>query len=231
MPTYINNAFCRNCSKKLNIFQHLSDEEIDFINDHRHEVVFNPGETIFKQGGALTHIACMTSGYGKVYIEGMNKKNLVLNILRPTEMIGGPGLFNDYRHHYSVSAITDVIACFIDVEAFMEVAGKNSKFNVALFEWINKKGVRNFEKLINLTQKQMPGRIADALLYLADVVYENNKFTAHVSRQDIADLAAMSKESAIRIIKEFKESKLINCEGNDFQILDHQGLRKISQTG
>ena len=113
----------------------------------------------------------------------------------------------------------------------MEVAGKNSKFNVALFGWINKKGVRNFEKLINLTQKQMPGRIADALLYLADMVYENHKFTAHVSRQDIADLAAMSKESAIRIIKEFKESKLINCEGNDFQILDHQGLQKISQTG
>ena len=231
MPTYINNAICRNCSNKLNLFQHLTDEELSYINENRHEVKFNPGETIFKQGGALTHIACMTSGYGKVYIEGTHKKNLVLNILRPTEMIGGPGLFNDFRHHYSVSAIGDVIACFIEIEAFMEVTRQNTKFAQELFKWINQKGVRNFEKLINLTQKQMPGRIADALLYLSNVVYENDTFTANISRQDIADLAAMSKESAIRIIKEFKESGLITCEGNDFKILQADALQKISLTG
>ena len=231
MPSYTNTVFCKNCSKKLNIFHFLTEEETDYINEHRHEVRFNPGETIFKQGGALTHIACMTAGYGKVYIEGVNKKNLVLSILRPTEMIGGPGLFNDYRHHYSVSAIDEVIACFIEVEAFIEVSKQNQEFTAELFKWINSKGVRNFEKLINLTQKQMPGRIADALLYLSNVVYENNEFTVNISRQDIADLAAMSKESAIRIIKEFKESKLITCEGNNFEILDAEALQKISQTG
>ncbi len=231
MPTYINNAVCHNCSKKLNIFQFLTNEEVDYINENRHEVKFNPGETIFKQGGALTHVACLTSGYGKVYIEGIHKKNLVLNILRPTEMIGGPGMFNDFRHHYSVSAIDDVIACFIKVEAFMEIANQNTVFANELFKEINQKGVRNFEKLINLTQKQMPGRIADALLYLSNVIYENNTFTVNISRQDIADLAAMSKESAIRIIKEFKDSGLITCEGNDFKILDMETLQKISQTG
>ncbi|PKP29533.1 MAG: hypothetical protein CVU00_15125 [Bacteroidetes bacterium HGW-Bacteroidetes-17] len=231
MPTYINSAFCKDCSKKLNIFHFLTDDEMNFINEHRHEVKFNPGETIFKQGGAFTHVACLTSGYGKVYIEGMNKKNLVLNILRPTEMIGGPGLFNDFRHHYSVSAIDDVVACFIEVESFMEVAKQNKEFASELFKWINQKGVRNFEKLINLTQKQMPGRIADALLYLSNSVYESDKFTVNISRQDIADLAAMSKESAIRIIKEFKESGFITCEGNDFNILEPKALHKISQTG
>jgi CRP/FNR family transcriptional regulator, polysaccharide utilization system transcription regulator len=231
MPSYINTVFCKNCTKKLNIFNFLTDEETAYINEHRHEVRFNPGETIFKQGGALTHIACMTSGYGKVYIEGMNKKDLVLNILRPTEMIGGPGMFNDYRHHYSVSAIDEVTACFIEVEAFIEVSKQNTEFTLELFKWINSKGVRNFEKLINLTQKQMPGRIADALLYLSNVIYENNAFTVNISRQDIADIAAMSKESAIRIIKEFKESKLITCEGNNFEILDIEALQKISQTG
>jgi len=113
----------------------------------------------------------------------------------------------------------------------MEVAKQNKEFASELFKWINQKGVRNFEKLINLTQKQMPGRIADALLYLSNSVYESDKFTVNISRQDIADLAAMSKESAIRIIKEFKESGFITCEGNDFNILEPKALHKISQTG
>ena len=146
-------------------------------------------------------------------------------------MIGGPGMFNDYRHHYSVSAISEVTACFIKVEAFIEVSMKNAEFTKALFKWINTKSVRNFEKLINLTQKQMPGRIADTLLYLSEQIYEHKAFTVNISRQDIADVAAMSKESAIRIIKEFKESGFITCEGNDFEILDFEALRKISQTG
>lgn len=231
MPTYINNSLCRNCSAKLNIFQLLTDEENDFINENRHEVKFNPGETIFKQGGALTHIACLTSGFGKIYIEGIHKKNLILKIAKAGEMIGGPGLFNDFRHHYSVSAIGDVIACFIEVDAFMTVSKQNVKFAEELFKWLNKKGVHHIERLTNLTQKQMPGRIADALTYLSNEVYENKVFTVNISRQDIADLAAMSKESAIRIIKEFKESGIITCEGNDFNILQMDALQKISQTG
>ena len=198
----------------IGCFRHLDANELAFIEEKKTRLTYLKGETIFKQGGALTHIACMTAGYGKVYIEGVNKKNLVLSILRPTEMIGGPGLFNDYRHHYSVSAIDEVIACFIEVEAFIEVSKQNQEFTAELFKWINSKGVRNFEKLINLTQKQMPGRIADALLYLSKVIYENDTFTVNISRQDIADLAAMSKESAIRIIKEFKEANAYIYRGD-----------------
>lgn len=231
MPSFVNAVFCQNCSKKLNLFRFLTDEETSYINEHRHEVKFNRGETIFKQGGALTHVACITTGFAKVYIEGINKKNLLLKILRPTEMLAGPGMFNDFRHYYSVKAIDEVTACFIEVEAIMEVVKQNNIFSTEFIKWINQRGVRYFEKLINLTQKQMPGRIADALIYLSKEIYENDKFTVNINRQDIADLAAMSKESAIRIIKEFRESKVIKCVGNYFEILDFPALQKISQTG
>ena len=66
MAKFVKTVFCQNCSKQLNIFNHLTDEESDFINEHRHEVQFNSGEMIFKQGGALTHIACVTTGFGKI---------------------------------------------------------------------------------------------------------------------------------------------------------------------
>jgi CRP/FNR family transcriptional regulator len=41
----------------------------------------------------------------------------------------------------------------------------------------------------------------------------------------------MSKESAIRILKEFKEDGILSVEGNNFHILQLQQLRKISETG
>ncbi len=46
----------------MNIFCHLSDDQLEYINKDRFEVHFRKGEVIFKQGGPLTHIACLTTG-------------------------------------------------------------------------------------------------------------------------------------------------------------------------
>lgn len=231
MADFINTVVCLDCPKKINFFSYLNEKEIKFINEHRHEVKFNPGETILKQGGALTHAICLNSGMGKIYVEGIYKKNVLLKIIKPTELLAGPGMFTDFRHHYTVVALTDAIACFIEMDAFKHIVKSNSKFAIGLISWINTQGIKNFERIINLTQKQMHGRIADVLIYLSEMIYNNNFFSANISRQDIADFAAMSKESAIRIIKEFKDAGIIIVNGNRFEILNLKALKSISKTG
>lgn len=186
---------------------------------------------IFKQQTALTHIVCLTSGMTKIYTEGLNKKNLILKIAKPVELIGGPGLFTDCRHHFSMSALVDCSACFIEVQAFKNVIEQNSDFALETLKHVNLLSIAHIDRAINLTQKQMPGRMADALLYLSNKVYENKVFTTNLSRQDIADLSAMSKESAIRVLKEFKDTGLITVDGDTFYIVNQEGLVKISQTG
>jgi len=49
--------------------------------------------------------------------------------------------------------------------------------------------------------------------------------------QDLADMSGMSKESAIRILREFKDENIIQVNGNDFEIINSEHLVKISQTG
>jgi CRP/FNR family transcriptional regulator len=222
---------CLHCTDKIGIFSSLTSEELVYINNNRHNVNFNAGEMIFKQQTALTHIVCLTSGMTKIYTEGLNKKNLILKIAKPVELIGGPGLFTDCRHHFSMSALVDCSACFIEVQAFKNVIEQNSDFALETLKHINLLSIAHIDRAINLTQKQMPGRMADALLYLSNKVYENKVFTTNLSRQDIADLSAMSKESAIRVLKEFKDTGLITVDGDTFYIVNQEGLVKISQTG
>jgi CRP/FNR family transcriptional regulator len=85
--------------------------------------------------------------------------------------------------------------------------------------------------VISLTQKNMHGRIADALFYLSEKVYAANPFNMSISRQDLADLSGMSKESAIRILKEFKDDGILRIDGSLFEILKIQQLKQISYTG
>ncbi len=231
MPQFLSLRHCSDCNLKLSIFKYLNESELDFVNRNRQEVVFETGETIFKQGAPMTHIICLTHGMAKVYMEGIDKKNLMLKIIKPVEMVGGPGLFVDNLQHYSVVTLRKSMACYIDVIAFKELLIQNKEFMIAFIQHMNHQSLRMFDKLLNLTQKQMPGRIADLILYLSGSIYEKQIFDLEISRQDIADFTAMTKESAIRVLKEFRDSGIINLEGNRLEIINLASLEQISRSG
>lgn len=220
---------CNCCNLKLNIFRFLTHTELEEVNKTRFEVRFNKGETIFKQGGPLTHIACLTEGMAKVYLEGGNNKNIILKILGPAELVGGPGFQVDNRHHFSATAIGDCKACFIDVQSFENALKSNMPFTLEFIKHLNNATIHLYNKLTSLTGKNMHGRIADALIYLSAIIYKNDVFTTTLSRQDLADMAALTKESSIRILKEFKDEKIIQFDGNNFTILDKDKLISISK--
>lgn len=231
MVEFTKDLNCKKSLSRLTLFSHLTQEELDYLIENRHEVHFNPGETIFKQGGPLTHFACLTSGLFKIYLEDSNKKDLMLRILKPPQLVGGPGFMADSRHHFSVAALEKSNACFLDLKIFKEILKKNSEFALQFIGYLNTIHVNLYEKLISLTHKNMQGRVADTLNYLSNIVYESSSFETSLSRQDMADLSSLAKESFIRILTEFKNSGLIHFEGNSFHIKDKEGLKMIHRKG
>jgi len=166
-----------------------------------------------------------------VYLEGSAGKIQIIKIAKPWQLIGGPGLHIDSRLYFSVKALTEVNACFINVNSFREVLAKNQAFSMEFLTYLNRIHVSLYDLIISLTQKQMHGRIADGLLYLSKEVFGDSISANLLSRQDIADLTAMSKDSAIRILKEFEKDGLINCTGSNIEILNMDALESISKKG
>jgi CRP/FNR family transcriptional regulator len=230
MPIFHNNQSCLNCQHKSEIFSCLTQGELGLIDQNRFEVSFKAGEIMFKQGTPSPHYLCMTSGLAKIYIEGYGK-NLLLGIVKPHDYIVGPGIYVDNRHYFSAAALTDSTACLVDVNSYKKLIRENPEFAEEFMTRVSKQAILNFEQIISLTQKQMPGRIADALLYLSNEVYHSASFVTNISRQDLADLTAMTKESAIRILKDLKDNKYINAEGSRFEILNMDALRHLSRIG
>ena len=77
----------------------------------------------------------------------------------------------------------------------------------------------------------MHGRIAGALLYLHNDVFKEQNGEISIKRQDLADLTAMSKESAIRILKELKDENIISVDGNTIILNKIDNLNNISFRG
>jgi len=222
---------CEDCNRKSDLFKLLSPEEILILNEDRFEVQFKPGENIAKQGTNLTHIVNLTSGLAKVYIEGINDRNLLLDITGTNAIIAGPGIFTDQRYHFSITALEHSSVCFINVENFKKVINLNTIFTAKFLEYLNKKQSFLYDKLISLTQKQMHGKIADALIYLSEKIYKSHEFDLTISRQDLADMTALSKDSAIRILKELEKDGIIKISGRRITIPGMDALKEISVKG
>jgi CRP-like cAMP-binding protein len=222
---------CHLCSLKSPLFHFLRREELERITLTKKRVFFKAGETIVKQGAPLTHVLSFTNGLAKVYIEGKSNHNLILQFIRPTNFIGGPGIYVDSKHYFSVSAIEDSAVCFIDMEVFKEIIRKNPDFADAFLQQMSRNGIFNYERFISLTQKNMHARVADGLLYLYNEVFNDKNHEISVSRQDIADLTGMSKDSAIRTLKELSNDGLIEIDHLKIVIKDVTKLNRLSDHG
>ncbi len=224
---------CKNCFKNLeyNIFKCLNAEQLDFLMDKKQRIQYNPGETIIKQNTSSTQVICINKGFAKLYVEGTKGKNLIVKLVGKGNFITGGGLFNGNVQHFTITAVTPVSCCLIDSSRLSKLFSENNDFAVELMRHHANRGNNLLSRMVNLTQKYMPGRVADTLLYLKNDIFKENPFKIPLTRQDLADMSNMTKESLVRILQQFKESKLIKTQGSTIEILDENSLLSISKNG
>ncbi|MCK9411932.1 MAG: Crp/Fnr family transcriptional regulator [Prolixibacteraceae bacterium] len=220
----------QNCGDS-HIFGLLTPEELHTLMDNKRQIHFRSGETILKQNTPLTHLVCIKSGLAKVVSEDPKGKNLILQIVKSNSIFTGGGSIVDDFRHFTVAAITDVDCCFIDTSRLYNTLTKNSAFAIELLKHSNNQHLKMLSTLINLSNKYMPGRVADTLLYLKNNIFETNPYDFILSKQELADMSGMTKESFIRSLKEFEDSGLIHHSRNTIEILKESELTEISRNG
>ena len=222
---------CPLCDNKSGCFQKLSPLELEVADVRRVELHYRKGEHIAKQGSFVTHILYLQKGLVKVYMEMEGQSNMILNIFGSGKMVGLPSLFSNAPMQYSVAAIEDSVICAIDKTVFEDLVRSNGEFARSIVESINNCTLYHYKRLITASQKQLNGRMADALLHLSDDVYESNDFEMALSRKELAELAGMSMMSAVRVIKDLEQNGII-AEGNgQLSITDRERLENLSKYG
>jgi len=222
---------CENCMVGWKNFKKLTKSELALVNENRYEATFKPGEMILKQGSPATNAVFLAKGMAKIFIEGLDNKSFILGIVTPSRLIIGPGAHINSRHTYSVSALTGVQACFISYAIINQLISQNAAFASGMIEDLSIKSYALHNKLVSLTQKKMPGRLADAILFFADEVFKSDVFDIMLSRQELGEFTNMAKESVVRIMKELETEGLIKVDCSKIEILEKEKLRVISERG
>jgi len=222
---------CESCTHGWKNFEHLTRNELQMINDNRYEATFKPGEIMIKQGSPTSNALFLSNGMAKIYIESGNGKNFIIGLAMPGMLVMGPGAYVNSRHTYSVSAITTVQACFISFDIFKQLVRENGEFAEGMLEDISAKSLQSHIRMVNLSQKRMSGRVADALLYFSDEIFMNDEYEMVFSRQEMGEMTSMAKECVVRILKEFEDSGVVYSDSSKIKILDKEKLIQISEKG
>ena len=206
-------------------------EDFTSLNDFKTRVTYLKGENIFKQGAFAPYVLYVVSGFIKVYVQTGFEKQINIGLARSGDFLAFSSLFGQNVHTYSTQAIKKSEICMIEKESLKKVLLDNPEFAMEITSK-NYKSEKHFIEIIkNISYKQMRGKLASSLLYLSQEEFLNENVFNYLTRQDIADFASISVESAIKFLKEFEKEKIIQLKGKLITILNQKELETISKNG
>jgi CRP-like cAMP-binding protein len=209
----------------------LTSEQIEFINKNSFEIRHRAGEIIFMQGRPVTHLIYVKSGLLKMYRELEVEREMILDIIPEQQYIGLTSIFYDALYPYSTASITNVELIHTSVITIKEIVAENGKYGLNLLTALSLRVVYLIERMIALTKKQVPGRIAEILLYFSKNIYKNNAFTLPLTRHEIADYVQTTKETVSRILTEFRNDRIIELDDKDVVLKSLDLLEILNKIG
>lgn len=221
---------CNICTEKSKAAQSLEKRELEKLGNSCNSVTFVRGDKIMIQNALSYNIVYVKDGLVKVHVMGPEREQ-ILKIAKGPCYLGIPTTVGAKVNQYSATAIMETKVCFIGVEIFKEFITNNGLFAYEIIREMCSNELYNFRKCINQLQKQGPGKIAEALLYFAENVFDDLHFVLPLSRNELGDLTCTSRETVSRILTDFDQNKLIKVDKKRIVITNVEKLRRISEMG
>jgi len=222
---------CRDCKEKSCAAAVLKTDEIDLVNENSRETQFRKGDIILHEGSMTSHIIYLKSGLVKEYQKGPGDTEQILQIVKKYTYLGLPSLFGDRINHYSYAALSDIKVCYIDLNIFNRLIRENGNFAFEILVSVSRDSLNNFHRFMSQSQKRTFGRVADALLYFSKIIYESESFEIPFTRQELADLIGISRESTTRVLTKFRDDGILRSAGRTIEVINPELLQQISKNG
>lgn len=221
---------CENCIiRQFNSLRAMSKEELKKVSDSKITKTVKKGESLFQEGEKLNGVFCVRNGVSKLSKLSANGKDQIVKLASKGEVIGQRSVIAEESTNLSAVAVNDMEVCFIPKESINHTLQKNPNFTLEVLRHMAHDLKEADDVIVNISQKTVKQRIAEAFLYLKNNFGEDKDgfLMLTLSREDISNVVGTATESAIRIISEFKKKGYIQTSGKKIGIKDERKLKEI----
>jgi len=221
---------CYYCKNKSDAASKLDLTELEKLGHSCNQVIFQKEDKIIIQNAPSHNIVFIKQGLVKVHAMGPEKEQ-IFKIIKGPSYLGIPTRVSSKTNQYSATAISKSSVCFISFDIFKKFITENGEFAYEIIVDLCKSELWSYKKNINQVQKQSSGKIADALLYLSNEIFDNTKFKLPLTRNELGDFTCSTRETVSRVLSDFASNNIIRINKNNISILDKKQLEIISKIG
>lgn len=222
---------CAECQNDNKIFCALSLGEKNDLGENKGSNFYKKGQVVFYEGNQSHGLYCMYSGKVKLTKLGENGKEQVLRFAKTADILGYRSIFSKEPYQATATAIEDSYICHLSKDKFLSIMKTNPQLSWNTMELLSNDLKQAEKSLINIAQKTVKERIAEALLLLhATFGYFNDTTTLDVtlSRSEIADIAGTTTETTIRTLATLNKEGQIVLNGKKISIPDINSLSRVA---
>ena len=207
----------------------LSPEDYEKYISAKQILKFNKGGIIFEDGEVPNGVYFLNRGTAKLSKQGVYGKDQILRFMKEGDLIGYRSILCGEDFQAEAEAMTEVEATFLPADLFLQLLEVAPKFSFVMLQKIAFELGESSNTVTFLAQKTVRERLAEILLLLEQKLGTDPEGFIKISltREEIANIIGTATESAIRLISEFKQDKLIEVEGRNIKILNHEKLIRL----
>lgn len=216
------------------IWNILNDDEKRLVIDNFIIHNFKKNQIIYAEGDEPEFLWCLIKGKVKKFKDGIGGRQQILRLHRPVQYFGYRAYFANEPYVSSASAFEASTLGAVPLKLVEQLIRQNSNLAWFFIHELSRNLGGSDTKIVNLTQKHIRGRLAEALIILKDNYgYEDDNSTLRIymSREDLANLSNMTTSNAIRTLSSFVNERIIIVDGRRIKITNEPMLRKISKFG
>lgn len=216
--------------KKIPFFSTLPEKELLEISQKFTQREFSRGEYLFWEGGPATSLYVIKEGKVKVFKHSSQGKEIALEVVTPGEICGGGVIFSETQYATARAEEKSKVYSLIKRD-LLELIRTHKSLAEEVIIFLGKKLMQTHEMMLGLISGKVEKRMAVLLLGLSEKhgssVPEGIKINLRLTRQDMADFAGTTVETAIRVMSRFKKEGVLKSDSREIILKDIHKLREI----
>lgn len=221
---------CDWCPYKKNCYYELltSKDAKKAWREIRLANAFKRSEVVFHEGAMPQGVYVVCTGKVKIYKSSRTGQQLTTRVESPGDLLGHVTLLADEGAYTATAeALEPSVVSLIDSKSFYDFLSRFPVGALALMRELAKDVRRGENKARDIAFKPARGRLADTLLRMM-VAKKPYPIVAGIKRRDLAEMAGLTIETTVRLLKDFEEREVLRKKDKDLLILSEERLRGLS---
>ncbi len=216
--------------KKVSLFSDLQDGDLAKIAEIASEKTYKKNEVIFHENDPGSVLFILKSGTVKISLRDKNGREDILKIIYPGDFFGDMSLLDGKHRSATVSAMEKSTSLIIQRKHFLALISEHTNLVMNMLATMCRRLRKTDEKIVSLRFADSYGKVAKAILDLAEEhgTKADGKLVIdlNLNRQNFADHAGITRETATRILNDFQKSGCILMNKRQIVVMNEWALRR-----